>query len=147
MAGCGGGSTDIATQVETKADYIALGDVVCKNHQSRTEDLESQTVDLGRLDSKKKAHQVAGLLRRQGDNLAAEAQELQALRPPPPDVSTVRSILALLRAKAELTGKWARAYDDLEAAQIRTLQARIGVATSRARDAARAYGFKVCGQE
>jgi hypothetical protein len=129
-----------------KADYIALGDVICKNHQSRTKDLESQTVDLGRLDSKGKAHQAAELLRQQGDNLAAEAQQLQALRPPLPDVSRVRSILALFRAKAELIGRWAGPYDDLDTAEIRTLQARIGVTTSSARDAARAYGFEVCGQ-
>jgi hypothetical protein len=59
-AGCGGGSTKTATQVETdrdnqpvpNADYIALGDVVCKNHLSRRDDLESQTIDLGRLNSK-----------------------------------------------------------------------------------------------
>jgi hypothetical protein len=72
-----------------RTDLIALGDVICKNHRSRTEDLESQTFDLGRLDSKAKAHRVANLLRRQADNLDAEAQELQALQRPPADVSRV----------------------------------------------------------
>jgi hypothetical protein len=147
IAGCGGGSTETATQVETKADFIALGDVICKNHQSRTKDLESQTIDLGRLDSKDKAHQVAELLRQQADNLAAEAQELEDLQPPSADAGTARSIVALIRAKADAIGRWASAYDELDTAEIRTLQARIGVATAKARDAARAYGFEVCGQE
>ncbi len=154
-AGCGGGSTESVTQVEThrgeqplpKADYIALGDVICKNHQSRTEDLERQTIDLGRLDSKGKAHRAAELLRQQGHNLAAEAREMQALEPPPADVGTVGSILGLVRSKADVIGEWARAYDDLNAAEIRTLQTRIGAATTKARNAARAYGFEVCGRE
>jgi hypothetical protein len=153
-AGCGG-STKSGTKVETEqgnqplpeADYISLGDVICKNHQSRREDLESQTIALGRLNSNSKAHQVAELLRREGDNLTAEAQELQALQPPPADVSTVESIVALIRAKAHVIGEWAKAYDDLNTAAIRTLQVRIGVATAKARDEARAYGFEICGQE
>jgi hypothetical protein len=92
-----------------KADCIALGDVVCKHHQSRRDDLESQTIDLGRLNSKGRAHRVAGLLRQQSDNLAAEAQDLQALQPPPADVGTVGSVLALVRAKADLIDNWAKA--------------------------------------
>ena len=135
------------TQVESKADFIALGDVICKNHQSRTEDLESQTIDLGRINSKAKAHQVAGLLRQQADNLAAEAHELEALQPPPGDTEKVGSILSLIRAKEALLDRWAAAYDALNTAEIRALQIRIGVATARLRDGARAYGFKVCGQE
>ena len=146
MAGCGGGSTETETQVETKADFIALGDVICKNHRSRTEDLESQTVDLGRLDSKKKANEVADLLRRQADNLAAEAKELGALRPPSADERAVASILAILRARADVIGQGARAYDNHDAAEIRSVQARIAVATAKARNAAGAYGFAVCGQ-
>jgi hypothetical protein len=155
VAGCGGGSNRSATQVHTqqgkqplsKADYVALGDVICKNHQSRREDLESQTVDLGPLTSKDKAHQVADLLRQQRSNLVGEARELQALQPPPADVGTVGSILALVRAKADLIGKWAKTYDDRNATEIRTQQIRIGVATAKARDGARAYGFKICGQD
>jgi hypothetical protein len=146
VAGCGGGSDRTATQVD-KAEYIALADVICKNHQSRREDLESQAIDLGHIDSKHKAHQVAGLLRQQRSNLIAEVQELQSRQPPPDDVARVESILAIIRAKAELIGKWANAYDAPHLAETRILQVRIGVATAKARAAARAYGLKVCGQE
>ena len=154
-AGCGGGSTKSTTQVETqrheqlpsKAYYVALADVICRNHQSRREDLESQTIDLGRLDSAGKAHRVAGLLRQEGDNLTAEAHDLQAVQPPSADVATVGSILSLIRAKAGLIDSWARAYDDLDTAEIRRLQVRIGMATTKAASRARAYGFKVCGQD
>jgi hypothetical protein len=48
---------------------------------------------------------------------------------------------------AGLIGNWAKAYDDLDTGAIGTLQLRIRVTTSRARRAARAYGFEVCGQE
>jgi hypothetical protein len=154
-AGCGGGSTKTATEVGTqqgeeqlsKARYIALGDVICKNHQSRREDLESQTIDLGRLDSRDKAHQVAGLLRDQSENLTAEADELQALKPPPADAGTVASILSLVRAKTDLIDRWAKAYDDLDTPEMQRLQVQVGVTTAKARSQARAYGFEVCGQD
>ena len=60
---------------------------------------------------------------------------------------TVGSILGQLRAKVDLLGEWAKAYDDLKTARIRALQQRIGAATTNARRAARAYGFEVCGRE
>ena len=69
------------------------------------------------------------------------------MKPPPADVGAVGSILGLVRAKVDVLGEWARAYDDLDTAQIRALQLRIGEATARVRRAARAYGFEVCGQE
>jgi DNA repair ATPase RecN len=151
--GCGGGPTKTATQVDTqpdvgrlsKAGYIQLGDVICKNHQSRREDLESQTIDLGRLNSEAKAHRVAELLRQESENLTAEARELESLQPPPGDAGRVGSVPALVRAKARLIDDWAKAYDDLDTPQIRSLQIRIGEATAKARDRARAYGFEICG--
>ncbi len=130
-----------------KADFISLGDAICRNHESRTRDLESQTIDLGRIDSKGKAHRVAGLLRQQGGNLATEVRELQALKSPPADAGTVRPILGLVRAKVDVLSEWAKAYDDHNTAQIGALQGRIGLATTNLRKAARAYGFEVCGQE
>jgi hypothetical protein len=147
MAGCGGGTTRSTTQVESKANFIALADVICKNHQSRREDLESQTIDLGRLNSRDKAHQVAELLRQQRSNLVREVNELQGRQPPPDEVGRVRSVLASIRAKADLIGAWAKAYDDRNVAEIRRQQVRIGLATAKMRKAARAYGFEVCGQD
>jgi hypothetical protein len=143
-AGCGGGKDK---QPPSKADYIAVGDVICRNHESRRQDLESQTVELGRLNSEGKAHRVADLLRQESDNLTAEVQELATLQPPPVDVGTAESILSLDRARASLIEHWAKAYDDLDTAAIRRLQIRIGLATAKARDRASAYGFNVCGQE
>src|SRR6185437_13776254 len=68
--GCGGGSTETGTHAETqqqthprsRADYIALADVICRNHQSRREDLESQARELGPLTSKVKARAAGALL-------------------------------------------------------------------------------------
>jgi hypothetical protein len=155
-AGCGGGSSGTTTtRVETqlnnrppsKADYIAVGDTICKNHQSRREDLESQAGDLGRISSEDEAHQIAELLRQEGDNRLAQAQELTGLQPPSGDTATVASILSLVRAEANVIDDWAKAYDDLHPEAIRRLQIRLGVIAAKARDRARAYGFKVCGQQ
>jgi hypothetical protein len=123
-----------------------LGDVICHNHLSRRQDLESQATDLGSLTSAGKSHQVAALLRQASENLATEVEDLQSLQPPSAEIGTVQSILSFARAKAALIGKWAKAYDDLDAAAIRRLQLQIGVATAKVRDSARAYGFEVCGQ-
>jgi len=154
-AGCGGGSTETATKVETrhteqplsKAGYIALADTICRNHQSRREDLESQANDLGRLNSEREAHQVADLLRQQSENLMAEAQELQALQAPSADIRTRGSMSSFVRTQASVIDNWAKAYDDLDAGEIRRLQIRLGVTISKSEKRAQAYGFKVCGQE
>ena len=95
-----------------------LGDAICKNHQSRTRDLESQTIDLGRIDTRAKAHRVAVLFRQQSENLRTETGELQALKTPPADAGTVGPILGLVRAKVDVLSEWAKAYDDHDTAEI-----------------------------
>jgi len=121
--------------------------VICRNHESRTADLENQTIELGRLNSERSAHQVAEILRQESDNLSVEARELQARPPPHGEVGTARSVLSLVRVKADAIEDWAKAYDDLDTVQIRTTQARIGEVTAKLRDTTRTYGFEVCGQE
>ncbi len=151
-SGCGGGSTETVSQVATqqsgqplsKAEFIAQADVICHNHQSRREDLESQAKELGLLNSEK-AHQVAGLLRKASDNLMAEKRELQALDPPSTGVGTLRSIVSIVAAEASVIDEWAQAYDDLDAREIRRLQRRIGEVTAKAEAIAQGYGFEVCG--
>jgi hypothetical protein len=152
--GCGGGSTGQTNQVATqqsgrplsKAEFIAQADAICRNHQSRREDLESQAKELGLLNSEK-AHRVADLLRQASDNLMAESQELQALDPPSAGVGTLGSIVSIVAAEASVIDDWAQAYDDLDARQIRRLQLRIGVITAKAEGIAQGYGFEVCGLE
>jgi hypothetical protein len=153
--GCGGESTETTTTPDetqlderppSKADYIALGDTICKNHQSRREDLESQASDLGRIGSEEEAHRIAELLRQEGDNRLAEVQELARLQPPVADAAKLASILSLIRAEAKVIDDWADAYDDLRPEAIRRLQLRLGAIAAKARDSARAYGFKLCGQ-
>ncbi len=154
-AGCGGGSADSTTQISrqqsagpsSKADYIELADTICRNHQSRREDLESQAGELGALTSKAKARQVATLLRKESDNRRAEVGEVRNLQSPTADAGTVDSVLALVGAEAAVIDRWADAYDDLDAAKVRRLQIRLGLAAGKAADRARAYGFEVCGQQ
>jgi hypothetical protein len=154
-AGCGGGSGKTTTRSETrtserppsKADYVAVADTICKNHQSRQEDLESQARELGRISSAEKTHRIAELLRQESDNRVAEAQELDGLRPPAADAATTASILSLLRAQARVIDDWAKAYDDLDSEAIRRLQIRLGALAAEAGERARSYGFEVCGQQ
>jgi hypothetical protein len=150
-AGCGGGSDETTTRVETtvdqqppsKRDYVEVADVICMNHQSRREDLESQASDLGRIDSAAKARRIADLLRKESRNLTAEYQELEALQPPA-DLAQVASFLSGIRARARLIRDWAGAYDDLDGAQIRRLRIRLGVITAATEEGAQAYGFDAC---
>jgi hypothetical protein len=151
-AGCGGGSKHSTTEAgpaapRSKADYLAVADTICRNHQSRREDLESQARDLGPLTSKQKAHQVAALLRKESANRGDEVAELRRLRPPTADTATVDSILSLVGAESGLLGSWADAYDQGDAAAIRRLQIRLGLRAASAAQRARAYGFQVCGQQ
>lgn len=154
-AGCGGGSKDATTQVATnrggtpasKAHYIELADAICRNHQSRREDLESQASDLGPLTSKEKARRVADLLREEGANRRAEVEELRGQQPPPADAGRVASILSLVSAETAVLERWADAYDRASAGAIRRLQIRLGLTAGRAADRARGYGFAVCGQQ
>lgn len=154
-AGCGGDSRETTTQVATnhggpptsKADLIERADAICRNHQSRREDLESQAGDVEPLTSKEKARQVATLLRKEADNRRAEVNELRALQPPPADAATVESVFSLVEAEAAVIDRWAMAYDDLDQAEIRSLQIRLGVTAARATERARVYGFEVCGQQ
>jgi hypothetical protein len=151
--GCGGGSTETKTQVETetgrqplsKADYIALGDVICKNHQSRREDLESQATDLGPLTSPAKAHRVADLLHKEAGNLRAEIRELQSRRPPAPNLA-LASFFSAVRTRARAIDRWATAYEDLNKARIRKLQIRVGLVAAVVDLRARKYGFATCGR-
>jgi hypothetical protein len=154
-AGCGGGSSENSTQVGTqhgeqppsKAKFVALADAICKNHQSRREDLESQASDLGRLTSKAKAREVAALLRKESGNRMAEVEELERQQPPPGDVATVGSILSLVRGETRVIDRWANAYDGLDSQRIQRLQIRLGLTAAEASKRALAYGFEVCGQQ
>lgn len=153
-AGCGGGSDETATGVATrdgqlasKAEFIELADTICRNHQSRREDLESQASELGPLTSKEKARQITALLRQESANRRKEVEELRVQQPPPADAGRVASILSLVGAEVSVLERWADAYDRADAEAIRRLQIRLGLTAGRAADRARAYGFEVCGQQ
>jgi hypothetical protein len=154
-AGCGGGgSAKTTTQVtgqrsagpSTRADYIELADVICRNHQSRREDLESQAGELGPLTSKEKARRTADLLREESANRRAEISELGDLQPPAADEAEVNEFIELIHTEATVIDTWAAAYDDLDDAAIRRQQIRLGVTVGKTADRARAFGFQVCGR-
>jgi len=152
-AGCGGSKRD-TTQVSTappsppsRSAYIGLADNICRNHQSRREDLESQAGEIGPVTSREKARRVAGLLRKESDNRKAEVAELRTLQVPPEDAATVDQVLSLVAAETRVIDRWADAYDEGDAAGIRRLQIRLGLTASRATQRARAFGYEVCGQQ
>jgi hypothetical protein len=147
--GCGDGSGETtsthASEPLSKAQYLEVGDVICTNHRSRREDLESQARELGPLTSSAKANQVAGLLRKQARNLRAEERELASRRPASPDPSLV-SFLSGVRTQAQALDRWAGAYDDLDERRLRRLQFRVGLIAAAAEFHARKYGFRACGR-
>jgi hypothetical protein len=150
-AGCGGGSDHATTGVATsdgppsKAHYIEVADVICSNHRSRREDLESQARALGAITSSASARRVAGLLRQEADNLRDEARELEGLSPPQEGRAQVEVLIASLRRRALAIDRWATAYERPDEAGIRSGQIRVGVLTAASERAAQAYGFHACG--
>jgi hypothetical protein len=153
-AGCGGGSSQTTTRSETRqtgepsseADYIAVGDAICKNHQSRREDLESQAGELGPIVSAGQAHRIAALLRKESANRLAEVRELEALPTHSAGDATAASVFPLIRAEAKVIEDWAGAYDDLDRRRIRRLQFHLAAISQTTAGRARKYGFEVCGQ-
>jgi hypothetical protein len=151
-AGCGGGSKETTTQVapndggspSSKADFIELADAICRNHQSRRDDLESRAAALGPLDSPAKARQAGRLLRQESQNLRLEIDELQSHQPAPPS-PVLAPFFSAERVRAAAIDGWADAYDHLDEARIRRGQLRVGVVAAATRRRARRYGFRVCG--
>src|SRR5262249_24878345 len=133
-------------QPQPKADYIEVADAICRNHQSRREDLESQAADVGPLTSPAKARRVAGLLRQEVDNLRDEAQELDELAPPQVGRATAALVIRDIRRRAQAVDQWARAYDGPDEATIRRGQIRVGRLTVAAEQVAQSYGFGACGR-
>ena len=149
--GCGNGSGKTTTRTPTptqvgpsETEAVALADTICRNHQSRREDLESQAADLGPVTSRATAHRIGALLRKESRNRRAEASELEGLQAPPAGLAAV---IASIRAEANLIEDWSNAYDQLDSASIRSIQIRLGVLTARAAKEARAEGFEVCGRQ
>lgn len=150
--GCGGGSGGTTTASPgqasaappSKADYIEVADAICKNHQSRREDLESQARELGPITSPASAHRIATLLRKESRNRRAEVRELEDLQAPG---GRDAPVLVLIRGEANLIEQWAKAYNQLDPGAIRALQIRLGLVTAKAARAGRTYGFEVCGQQ
>src|SRR5690349_8678805 len=135
--GCGGGSGSTTTASHgqasfgprAKADYIEVADAICRNHQSRREDLESQARELGPITSQANADRIAALLRKESRNRRAEVREIEALRGP---AGGAAPVLAPIRAEASLIEEWAKAYDRLDASAIRRLQIQLGLVTAKA---------------
>jgi hypothetical protein len=151
--GCGSGSGETTTPTPTptptqagpaETDVVALADTICRNHQSRREDLESQATDLGPITSREQAHRIAALLRKESQNRRAEAGELEGLQG---SWASLARVVAAIRAEASVIEDWAKAYDRLDSADIQRLQIRLGAITVKAAKAARADGFEVCGQQ
>jgi hypothetical protein len=156
LAGCGGGgekttTTRVDTQLqpgpEPASDYAEQADAICRNHQSRQADLESQASDLGPITSEDTAHRIADLLREESANRRAEIGELSDLEPPAADVAAVNEFLKRIHTEATVIDTWAAAYDDGDEAAIRRNQIRLGVTAGEAADRARALGLQVCGRQ
>jgi hypothetical protein len=155
LAGCGGGDETTTTRVDTQlqpgpqptSDYAEQADAVCRNHQSRQADLESQASDLGPITSEDKAHRIADLLREESANRRAEIGELSDLEPPAADAAAANEFLERIHTEATVIDTWAAAYDDGEEAAIRRNQIRLGVTAGETADLARALGLQLCGQQ
>jgi hypothetical protein len=137
VAGCGGGSdtTDSATVVLTKAEFIKQGDAICKeaneaNQAEAEEYAEENGFELEKASKDQLEEAVGAVL---VPSLEQQAEELDALGAPKGDEKQVEEIIAALE---DATGE---IEDDPSLVfKAETLK--------KPNQLAEAYGYKVCGK-
>lgn len=138
VAGCGGGddTTDSATVTLTKTEFIKQGDEICKeanegNEAEAEEYAEENGFTLEKASKEQIEEAVAAVL---VPSLEKQAEDLEALGAPAGDEEKVDGIVSALEdATGEIDDDPSLVFEEKTLEEPKTL--------------AKAYGFKVCGQE
>jgi hypothetical protein len=151
LGGCGGGGDEPGpAKIETKADYIAAGDRICRERDERSVKLtqpgEGQAT-------------TAGLALELADVYTDSINRLQALPLPPgaarPGAERYAMAVANLRRPAQQMKETARALSAATTeADIKRLAGRLQINVNSIQAIndladlhARSYGFKICGKQ
>ena len=138
VAGCGGGddTTDSATATLTKTEFIKQGDAICKeaneeNEAEAEEYAEENGFTLEKASKDELEEAVAAVL---VPSLEQQAEELDALGAPEGDEDKVEEIVVALEdATGEIEEDPSLIFE--------------GKSLAKPNKLAKAYGFKVCGEE
>lgn len=138
VAGCGGGdeTTDSATVTLTKTEFIKQGDAICKeaNEENETEAEEFAEENGFTLEKASKDQLEEAVAEVLAPSLNQQAKELDALGAPEGDEDKVEAIVVALEdATDEIEDDPSLVFEE------KTLE--------KPNQLAKAYGFKVCGQE
>ena len=150
LGGCGGGDQEEPATIETKADYIAAGDKVCRERDERSVKLTQPGA--GRSTTAGLAEELAGVYE-------DSVNELQALKLPPgaarAGAQRYAEAVANLRRPAQQMKQTARELGAATAEpEIKRLAGQLQININNVQAVndladlhARSYGFKVCGRQ
>jgi hypothetical protein len=155
LLGCGGGgssssgSTGSAGGGElTKAELISKGDQICTETQEKTDPIKQEFEEVFEGGETQKALvEGAEIFRKAVPLVGAEAEALRELEPPSADAATINKMLDDLEESSEPLEGMAAAVEGDEEAKLKGVEKEIEGPNRRATAIAKAYGFKVCGEE
>lgn len=146
LAACGGSGND-APDAPTRAEFIAKIDAQCKVSNARTKALNAEgaaAVEKATTD-KQLLSILAPILERAYGQVRDNAAAFQAVNPPAADAVEVERIRKLYDEQGEVVRKLAATAKRGDVPAFNALAAQQKDVVKRARQATRAYGFKVCG--
>lgn len=154
-AGCGGddnGKDTATTKTESKADYIAKADAVCKDANAKITELNRkaarQVEDSGEIKKPEDALKVLAPVLEEGLDLQKETQaKFKAIAPPDSEKERIGKLNAAYDQQIALVEKVTGAAKDGDLEEFNKLLAQ--QATKRADTSAQAqtFGFKECGKQ
>ena len=141
---CGGGDTTTSTTAagvsgatgaggatsQSQADYINQADQICLDTNNQI-----AAVDTSQTDADKQLGQI----------VSSELQQLQSLTPPDTDTSDLNDYLSALQKQAKAYDEKATAIERGDTATAAEIDNTLDSTASDAADAAKAFGFSVCG--
>jgi hypothetical protein len=161
LSACGGSGgsaekTDAATPAPivgatapgiTKPRYIARADRVCLAARKQLLPLRAKTIAASKIaDPAVVYRRYADLTGQAAGVYAGALGQIRGLGTPPGDQAEIDKLNALFAQTASLTRMLSQAAADKDAARIGQLSAQVSTVADRYRSAAKAYGFRQCGQ-
>ena len=137
----GGGSS-------ARARYIARVDAICRAANQRLAPIRAKiaTVDNGRRGKGEVFAQFRDLTGQAASISGGVLGQIEDVPPPAPDRAEIERIEALIERQVRLLNSLAAAAGRRDVNAIKRLNGRITAVNATYRSAARAYGFKHCGQ-
>jgi phage gpG-like protein len=146
-AACGGSDDDGGSPPATRAEFIAATDKRCQTSNKRTRALnaELQRAAQGVSSDRELLRRIAPILARGYAPVSANAATFKSAKPPAADTKKIERIRKAYDEQARLVQRLAAAAKRGDTMAFKALSEEQRDLVTRARKAARAYGFKECG--